>query len=312
MRRTLALTATLLAVGAVSAHAASPVRLHVATGIRDGHRVWVMKGQRVLIQGARSFPDDGYATAGIFFKGKEVATTRSPLHGKVGAPGGVLLHFTARRLGAYKAFVKVFKTADTTTPVATARLAVHVIEPKAHLGSHGRATRLLQKGLRALAYVTPVSGSYDDATGRAVLAFRKVNGMARVEQAANAVFKKLFRGRGGFTLRHPGAGRHVEFDWSRQVLVFAQGGKAVRIYHASSGKPSTPTVFGTFRFYSKTPGTNAKGMVDSDYFVGGYAVHGYAEVPPYAASHGCIRVPIPDAASIFNWIQLGETIFVYR
>ncbi|HKN93877.1 MAG TPA: L,D-transpeptidase, partial [Thermoleophilaceae bacterium] len=163
-----------------------------------------------------------------------------------------------------------------------------------------------------LAYVTPVSGSYDDATGRAVLAFRKVNGMARVETPSTTIFKKLFRGKGGFRLKHPGAGRHVEFDWSRQVLVFAQGGRPVRIYHASSGKPSTPTVFGTFHFYSKTPGTNAKGMVDSNYFIRGYAVHGYAEVPPYAASHGCIRVPIPDAASIFNWIKLGETIFVYR
>jgi lipoprotein-anchoring transpeptidase ErfK/SrfK len=311
MRRTLALSATLLTLSAASAHAAPPIRPHVATGIRDGHRVWVMKGQRVLIQGTRSFPDDGYATAGIYFKNKEIATTRSPLQGSVGALNGVLLHFTARRVGAYKAVVKVFKAADTTTPVATTSLGVHVIKPKTHFGAHGRATRLLQKGLRALAYVTPVNGRYDDATGRAVLAFRKVNGMARVETPSTAIFKKLFRGKGAFTLKHPEAGRHVEFDWSRQVLVFAQGGRAVRIYHASSGKPSTPTVFGTFHFYSKTPGTNAKGMVDSNYFIGGYAVHGYAEVPPYAASHGCIRVPIPNAASIYSWIKLGETIFVY-
>jgi lipoprotein-anchoring transpeptidase ErfK/SrfK len=312
MRRTLALSATLLAVLAASAHAAPPIRLHVATGIRDGSRVWVMKGQRVLIQGTRSFTDDGYATAGIYFKNKEIATTRSPLHGKVGALNGVFLHFTAKRLGAYKAVVKVFKTVDPVNPMATASLGVHVIKPKTHFGAHGRAVRLMQEGLRALAYVTPVNGSYDDATGRAVLAFRKVNGMARVETPSTGIFKKLFRGKGGFTLKYPNAGRHVEFDWSRQVLVFAQGGRAVRIYHASSGKPSTPTVFGTFHFYSKTPGTNAKGMVDSNYFIRGYAVHGYAEVPPYAASHGCIRVPIPNAASIFSWIKLGETIFVYR
>ena len=126
-----------------------------------------------------------------------------------------------------------------------------------------------------------------------------------------AVFKKLFRGKGGFRLKHPRAGKHVEFDWSRQVLVFARHRKVVRIYHASSGKPSTPTVFGTFHFYSKTPGTNAKGMVDSNYFIRGYAVHGYFDVPPYAASHGCIRVPIPDAASIYAWIDLGDPIFVY-
>jgi lipoprotein-anchoring transpeptidase ErfK/SrfK len=71
-------------------------------------------------------------------------------------------------------------------------------------------------------------------------------------------------------------------------------------------------VFGTFSFYSKTPGTNAKGMVDSNYFIRGYAIHGYHEVPTYAASHGCIRVPIPDAASIYNWISLGDRIYVYR
>jgi peptidoglycan hydrolase-like protein with peptidoglycan-binding domain len=312
MRRTLALSAALLAVLAVSAHAAPPIRLHVATGIRDGGRVWVMKGQRVVIQGTRPFADDGYATAAIFFKNREIATTRSPLHGQVGAVDGVLLHFTAKRIGAYKAVVKVFKTADPATPVTIASLGVHVIKPKTHFGAHGRAVRLMQEGLRALAYVTPVTGRYDDATGRAVLAFRKVNGMARVETPSTSIFRKLFRGKGGFTLRYPKAGRHVEFDWSRQVLVFAQNGKPVRIYHASSGKPSTPTVFGTFHFYSKTPGTNAEGMVDSNYFIRGYAVHGYAEVPPYAASHGCIRVPIPDAASIYGWIRLGETIFVYR
>jgi lipoprotein-anchoring transpeptidase ErfK/SrfK len=311
MRRTLALSAALLALSAGSAHAAPPMRIHVATGIRDGSRIWVMKGQRVLIEGTRSFADDGYATAGIFFKNKEIATTRSPLHGKVGAANGVFLHFTARRTGTYKAVVKVFKAADTTTPVAITSVGVHVIKPKTHFGAHGRTVRLMQEGLRALAYVTPVSGSYDDATGRAVLAFRKVNGMSRVETPSTTIFKKLFRGQGGFTLKYPKAGRHVEFDWSRQVLVFAQGGRPVRIYHASSGKPSTPTVFGTFHFYSKTPGTNSEGMVDSNYFIRGYAVHGYAEVPPYAASHGCIRVPIPDAASIFNWIRLGETIFVY-
>ena len=63
----------------------------------------------------------------------------------------------------------------------------------------------------------------------------------------------------------------------------------------SSGKPSTPTVLGRFRVYRKTPGTNAKGMVDSTYFIRGYAIHGYASVPTYNASHGCMRVPIPDA-----------------
>jgi L,D-transpeptidase-like protein len=311
MRRILVLSAALLAVPA-SALAAPLEHVGITSGIHNGARVYVMKGQRVVIQGARPFAEDGFATAAVEWRGHQVAAMRAALHGKAGAKNGILMHFTAHRLGTYKVALNVFKEPDETNPAGSALLAVHVIKPSARLGSQGLATRLLQRGLRALAYVTPVNGRYDDATGRAVLAFRKVNGMARVESADTAVFRKVFRGQGGFKLRYPRAGRHVEFDWSRQVLVFGQGGKAIRIYHASSGKPSTPTVFGTFHFYSKTPGTNAKGMVDSNYFIRGYAVHGYFDVPPYAASHGCIRVPIPDAASIYAWIRLGDTIFVYR
>jgi hypothetical protein len=144
-----------------------------------------------------------------------------------------------------------------------------------------------------------------------VMAFRKVNRMARIGYASSRVYGKVFRGRGRFKLRYPRAGRHVEFDWSHQVLVLADRGRAFRVFHASSGKPSTPTVFGTYHFYSKTPGTNAKGMVDSNYFIRGYAIHGYPSVPPYAASHGCIRIPIPNAAYVYGWIPLGMTIFVY-
>lgn len=52
-------------------------------------------------------------------------------------------------------------------------------------------------------------------------------------------------------------------------------------------------------------------MVDSNYFIRGYAIHGYAEVPTYAASHGCLRVPIPDAASIYSWVRIGTPVDVY-
>ena len=50
----------------------------------------------------------------------------------------------------------------------------------------------------------------------------------------------------------------------------------------------------------RRPVSTRKGMVDSNYFIRGYAIHGYAEVPTYAASHGCLRVPIPDAAAIYR------------
>jgi lipoprotein-anchoring transpeptidase ErfK/SrfK len=35
-------------------------------------------------------------------------------------------------------------------------------------------------------------------------------------------------------------------------------------------------------------------------------------VPNYPASHGCLRIPIPNARFVFDWINLGDQIFVYR
>jgi lipoprotein-anchoring transpeptidase ErfK/SrfK len=94
-------------------------------------------------------------------------------------------------------------------------------------------------------------------------------------------------------------------------MAFANKGKVVRIYHVSTGAPATPTVRGTYRVYMKDPGTNAKGMVKSSYFTGGYAIHGYAEVPVYNASHGCVRVPVPSAGSIYAWVHMGTRIDTY-
>jgi lipoprotein-anchoring transpeptidase ErfK/SrfK len=35
-------------------------------------------------------------------------------------------------------------------------------------------------------------------------------------------------------------------------------------------------------------------------------------VPVYAASHGCLRVPIPNAPAIFAWVQIGTAVDVYN
>jgi hypothetical protein len=188
---------------------------------------------------------------------------------------------------------------------------VNVVALHANPGARGPAVRLLQTRLAALGYVVGQRGLFDDRTARAVLAFRKVTGMARITNASSEVFKALAKGKGRFKLRHPEHGKHVEADLSRQVIALASGGKVERIYAISSGKPSTPTIIGSFRVYTKSPGYNAKGMYFSNYFIRGFAIHGYAEVPVFAASHGCLRVPIPDAISIYNWLRIGNIVDVY-
>ena len=178
-------------------------------------------------------------------------------------------------------------------------------------GAGGAAVWILQDELAALRYQVPVDGRYDEATGRAVLAFRKMTGQARIESADSRIFALLQEGAGRYRVRFAQDGNHVEADLTRQVLVEVERGRVRRILTMSSGKPSTPTVIGHFHVYSKTAGTNSEGMVDSNYFIRGYAIHGYAEVPPYAASHGCLRIPIPDAPAVFGWVRIGYAVDVY-
>lgn len=159
----------------------------------------------------------------------------------------------------------------------------------------------------------PVNGSFDEATGLALIAYRKMTNLNRIAAAGPEVFRRLAQGAGAFNVHYRHDGRHVEANLTKQVLAEIEpGGRVYRIYTTSSGKPSTPTVIGHFVVYSKTFGTNSEGMVDSNYFIRGYAIHGYAEVPTYAASHGCLRVPIPDAPSIYGWVREGTPVDVYN
>jgi peptidoglycan hydrolase-like protein with peptidoglycan-binding domain len=208
------------------------------------------------------------------------------------------------------------KATHLATPTAPQLLATPVKVDVAALhagpGARGPAVRLLQQGLAAKGYVVGQRGLFDDRTARAVLAFRKVTGMARTTAADTGLFKAVLAGKGTFRVRHPDHGKHVEADLSRQVIALIRGSRVERIYPTSSGKPSTPTVQGSFRVYSKSPGFNAKGMYFSNYFIRGFAIHGYFQVPVFAASHGCLRIPNPDAVSVFRWIQIGDVVDVYR
>jgi hypothetical protein len=285
--------------------AAGRVVLRSLSGIADRGDVYVAKGQRVTVEGRlRPYADDLVATVAIR-RGKRVNHARATVGRAKGGVGRFIVKFTARRTGTYTISARV-------GDLESKRLPVRSIRPRAGAGSSGLKVRLLQRGLRALGFTVPRHGRYDGGTARAVLAFRKTNSMGRQSYASRGVYARVLRGQGAYKLRYPRAGKHVEFDWSRQVLVLADRGRAVATYHASSGAPATPTVFGTFRFYRAQPGTNAKGMVHSRYFIRGYAIHGYASVPNYPASHGCIRVPIPNAFSIYSWIDMGDRIFVYR
>ncbi len=218
-----------------------------------------------------------------------------------------------RNRGTHRVAVRA--TIAEGQPAAPARAKVAIVtqaRPSLSPGQRGPAVRILQKMLGAKGYVIGQPGVFDARTQRAVIAFRKVAGMQWNSVANEAVFRALRAGKGTFKVRFPQHGRHVEGDLSRQVLVLVgANGKPEQIYHTSPGKPSTPTIRGSYRVYMREPYTNNVGMYMSSYFIRGYAIHGYKSVPLYNASAGCFRVPMDDAVSIYNWITMGMRVDTY-
>jgi hypothetical protein len=193
----------------------------------------------------------------------------------------------------------------------TVRKSWKVSVPALGAGDCGRVVKGFKRAMAKLGYASGGGSCFSDRLGREVLAYRKVNGMSRNEHAGAGVVKRVFGGRGGYRVRHPDAGEHAEVPLDKQVLVLAKGSKPFAIYPVSTGKPSTPTVTGQYSFIRREPGYNSHGMYYSFYFYNGYAVHGYAEVPDYAASHGCVRTFIADQPRIYEQLKYGEPIFVF-
>jgi L,D-transpeptidase catalytic domain len=154
-----------------------------------------------------------------------------------------------------------------------------------------------------------VSDEVDESTELGILALRKVLGLARTETYEPELFSDLLKGRARFVPEHTDQDRHVEVDLTRQVMALVENGKATDVFHISSGAYGTPP--GEFSFYSRGPGYNEKGMYYSVYYDGNYATHGYYDVPTYPASHGCVRNPEPYSVFIYDWIELGDPMYIY-
>jgi L,D-transpeptidase catalytic domain len=186
-----------------------------------------------------------------------------------------------------------------------------VLDENVGFGSTGLFVELMQQRLAALHFYIPQTGVYDQGMGLALDAYHRLLGWG-VSQSLDAnTIRYLLNGWGAFKVRYPSQGRHAEGDLADQVLALINGSKVYALYPISSGKPSTPTVLGEFSVYRKTPGYLPDGMYYSNFFTGGYAIHGYNPAPDYPASHGCMRVPIVDAISIYNWLEIGNDVDTY-
>jgi lipoprotein-anchoring transpeptidase ErfK/SrfK len=216
--------------------------------------------------------------------------------------------------------------APTTTKAPTTTTRPKPAPPaRLRLGSEGAQVTALQRRLHELGYqVQQADGHFGQETHHSVVAFQKVNHLAR-DGVVGPVTRKA--------LEHPRIPRprstraafHVEADLTLQVVYMVRDGKVQEILDASSASGQTYTVDGDVRL-AVTPRGNFQIQRKIDawrksklgllyrpaYFTGGYALHGAYSVPPFPASHGCIRITITAMDRWFNRLPVGTPMLVYR
>ncbi|MEO7836452.1 MAG: L,D-transpeptidase family protein [Acidimicrobiales bacterium] len=189
-------------------------------------------------------------------------------------------------------------------------------------GAVGPGVASLQQRLFDLGYWGPVDGRFGSLTTQQIYAFQKVHGLPRdgvLDGVEIGVLEQAARpGPRGIT-----AGRSVEVDKTRQVLFVIHDGLVEWVFNTSTGNNRpygagavAVTPEGRFSFTRQIDGLRISALgalFRPKYFTGGYAIHGSPSVPPFPASHGCVR--LTNAAINFIWDQnvvpLGTPLWVY-
>lgn len=203
------------------------------------------------------------------------------------------------------------------SPFSVASNVVRVSPPRApllRLGSRGADVRRLQDQLIRLRYLPwgSARGVFDDRTWHAVVAFQGWRFLGRT----GVVDRRTWSALSAAVPPQPWGGLEhgLEVDIARQVLLLVQNGRTVRAVHVSTAAPGHFTPRGHFRVYRKETLSWSipfhAWMPYANYFTGGFAIHGFASVPSYPASHGCIRVPMVDATTVYRFAAYGLPVLI--
>lgn len=182
-----------------------------------------------------------------------------------------------------------------------------------------------QRELTALAYYAgPVDGVPGAAFAAAVTAFQKVNGLS-ADGTVGAVTLGALKKPRKPVLRGTGQGTRIEVDLTRQVLYLVRDGVVARIMPVSSGngmhyvttgggQATALSPVGYYKVERRMVGERHAPLgtlYDPQFFYRGWAIHGSNSVPPYPASHGCIRLTRADATYLYQAIRVGTEVYLY-
>jgi hypothetical protein len=226
--------------------------------------------------------------------------------------GKATLHIPFRGVDGFNLSVILPAAAGLDGRTVPAKFAVRAKTLSA--GSSGPYVKGMLTALVALKFRVPSVGtSFTTQVKDSVMAFQKAYGLSRTYVFNTACWRKI-DGAKLIKPRHASPSTHLEVDKGRQIAMVVKGGKPYGIICVSTGATGN-TPEGTFHIQQKhTFTTSGYGgiLVRTMGFIGDFAMHGYAPVPPYPASHGCVREPIWACYWMYDQSWVGETLYIYH
>ena len=189
--------------------------------------------------------------------------------------------------------------------------------PELSAGNTGDEVTQMQVQLRTRGFwLNDAYGTFGETTRHALVAFQKYFGLPRTGRLDERSRFILAAQSAKVEPRKPGAGRRVEVDIARQVLLISQDGVTVWVHDVSTGKSSTPTPRGSYKIQRQINGKRISALGQlwrPKYFTGGYALHGSPSVPNYPASHGCVRLTNASINMIWDedLVPIGTPVVLF-
>lgn len=177
-------------------------------------------------------------------------------------------------------------------------------------------TRTIQDRLADLGYLPrkAVDGVYGYRTEQAVMALQAWEGIDR-DGIAGPMTRAALADARRPRPRPAKAPRRIEVYREEGVALLIRRGKTVRAIHVSTGAPGYSTPTGTYRVFRKELKSwsvpYSVWLPLASYFNNGIAFHRFPDVPPYPASHGCVRVPAPEAKLVYEFASINTVVKVF-
>lgn len=120
--------------------------------------------------------------------------------------------------------------------------------------------------------------------------------------------------------------RHIDIDLSAQWLSAYEDDLLVYTAPVATGRDGFNTPAGSFAVYYKTPMQDMRGSAGGEtwyvpsipwvmYVVGGVALHGTYWHTQFGTgirmSHGCINLGMDDAQWLYEWADIGTTVYIH-